>query len=47
MKVMFYRKRSTEYISCVEKPAPLPPDLEIPVAETREDRRHWRIIKGN
>jgi len=47
MKVMFHRKRITECISCVEEPVPLHPDRELPAAEIREDRRHWRIIKVN
>jgi hypothetical protein len=44
MKLMFDRKRVTECISCVQKPVPLPPELVLPVVETREDRRRYRAI---
>jgi hypothetical protein len=42
MRLMFDRKQVTECISCVPKPVPLPPELVLPVAETREDRRCCR-----
>jgi hypothetical protein len=39
MDTLFKRKRLTECVPCKETPVP-----ELPVAETREDRRHCRAI---
>ena len=44
LATLFKRKRVTECIPCVDIPVALPPDPELPVAETREDRRRCRAI---
>ena len=44
MDTLFKRKMIPECISCVQKAVALPPDPELPVAETREDRRRCRTI---
>ena len=44
MKLMFDRKRVTECMPCAQTAVALPPDPELPVVETREDRRRCRTI---
>ena len=43
MDTDFKRKQITECISCFEKPVPLPPELVLPVVETREEGYLYQI----